>query len=292
MNDFVLKNTETLPDGIKRIIGSQVDLSLFNIGQNIDKDFDESVHEARKCSKRIRAVLRLVRDETGNGLFKRENYLFRDINRYLSETRNIAVIIETLNKVAKDNAGHDHSRLINDTIRLKYKLIDVLFVGENRLETVIGLLDTGKERSMALPLKINNINVLLGSLLRVYKLCVKCMNNARKDPSDENLHEWRKQVKYLYYQFQVLTPYLTDDLVSHKPNLDKIAELLGEDHDLAELISYLDNISGLYKADQEIKALKAGAGNDRSGLQSLIFSLAGESFDKNTEKQISNLITN
>ena len=291
MNDFVLAKKESVPDGIKRIIGSQIDYALNNIEQNIDKDFDESIHEARKSSKKIRAVLRLVRDEIGNELFKRENYHFRDINRYLSEIRNISVIIETLNKVIKNNPGYDYSEIINDTIKLKDKLVEILFIEEDRLKTVVELLNKGKERAKGLPVKRDEIKVLFNGLIKVYKLCEKYMNKARKEPSNENLHEWRKQVKYLYYQFQVLTPYLPDELVTQKPNLDNIAEYLGEDHDLAELENFLDNISAMYQADNGISALETRIKKSRNELQSQVFSLAIEVCNKNLENHIINLIS-
>jgi CHAD domain-containing protein len=292
MNDFELKDTESVPDGIKRIIGGQIDHALYNIEHNIDSDFDESIHESRKSSKRVRAVLRLVKDEIGTKLYKRDNYLFRDINRYLAEIRNISVIIESLGKVVKDCPGNDYSELINETIRFKDKLIEILFAEENRHKTVADLLNTGKERAMKLPLKKDDIKVLFSGMSKIYSLCDTCMQNARKEPTNENLHEWRKQVKYLYYQFQVLTPFIPDELVVHKPNLDKIAEHLGEDHDLAELEIFLDNISGIYPDDYGINTLEETIEKSRNDLQSRVFLLAVDIFNKNTEKLINNLLSN
>ncbi len=292
MNEFVLKNTETVPDGIKRIIASQADFALYNIVKNINKDFDESIHEARKCSKRIRAMLRLVRNETGNKLFKKENYHFRDINRLLSEIRNITVIIETLSKVINQNPGKDYSELVNETIRFKDRLLEVLFVEENRLKTVTELLNAGKERARALPLRRDSINILYKGMRRVYKLCEKCMKKAIKEPTDENLHEWRKKVKYLYYQFQVLTPFLPDELTTHIPGLDRMSEYLGEDHDMAELEIFLDNISGIYPADFGIDILEKSIRISRNDMQAVVFSSAIEVINKSTEKHINNLISN
>ena len=291
MNEFVLKAGETIPEGIKRIIVSQVDYAIYNIEHNINSDFDLAIHEARKCSKRVRATLRLVRSETGNKLFKRENYHFRDINRFLSEIRNISVIIETLNKVIRQNPAKDYSELLNETIRFKDRLLEVLFAEENRLKTVTELLNTGKERAETLPLKRDSIKVLYKGMRRVYMLCGRCMKIARKEPTDENLHEWRKKVKYLYYQFQVLTPFLPDELSTHIPGLDKMAEYLGEDHDMAELATLLYNVTGIYPADYGINTLEENIRSSRNDLQSRVFSLSVEIINKTTEKHINNLIS-
>lgn len=292
MTDFVLKNTESKPDGIKRIIGSQIDFALYNLEQNIDKDFDESVHEARKCSKRIRAVLRLIQYEIGDELFKKENYHYRDINRYLSEVRDITVVIEMFNNLIKDKPEPDSKELINNLINCKDKLIGRFFAEEDRLTVVLNLLGKGRQRVKTMPVKKDDINVLFIGFISVFELCKKCMNIARKAPTTENLHEWRKQAKYLYYQSQVLEPFLPDELIIIKSKLDKLAEYLGEDHDLAELGNFLNSVSDIYPANSEMNKLKTMINNCRIEKQAAIFSLADEIFDKKTEKHINNLISN
>ncbi len=292
MTDFVLRNTESKPDGIKRIIGSQIDFALYNLEQNIDKDFDESVHEARKCSKRIRAVLRLIQYEIGDELFKKENYHYRDINRYLSEVRDITVVIEMFNNLIKDKPEPDSKELINNLINCKDKLIGRFFAEEDRLTVVLNLLGKGRQRVKTMPVKKDDINVLFIGFISVFELCKKCMNIARKAPTTENLHEWRKQTKYLYYQSQVLEPFLPDELIIIKSKLDKLAEYLGEDHDLAELGNFLNSVSDIYPANSEMNKLKTMINNCRIEKQAAIFSLADEIFDKKTEKHINNLISN
>ena len=292
MIDFVLRNTESKPDGIKRIIGSQIDFALYNLEQNIDKDFDESVHEARKCSKRIRAVLRLIQYEIGDELFKKENYHYRDINRYLSEVRDITVVIEMFNNLIKDKPEPFSKELINNLINCKDKLIGRFFAEEDRLTVVLNLLGKGRQRVKTMPVKKDDINVLFIGFISVFELCKKCMNIARKAPTTENLHEWRKQTKYLYYQSQVLEPFLPDELIIIKSKLDKLAEYLGEDHDLAELGNFLNSVSDIYPANSEMNKLKTMINNCRIEKQAAIFSLADEIFDKKTEKHINNLISN
>ncbi|NIR50351.1 hypothetical protein GWO43_17745 [candidate division KSB1 bacterium] len=59
---YRLDDQETLPDGITRIATEQVGRALGQLTTGVD-DRDEAVHDARKCLKKVRAVLRLVRDE-------------------------------------------------------------------------------------------------------------------------------------------------------------------------------------------------------------------------------------
>jgi hypothetical protein len=45
-----------------------------------------------------------------------------------------------------------------------------------------------------------------GSLRRIYRRGRKAMQHAQADPTNENLHEWRKRVKDLWHAEQILRP--------------------------------------------------------------------------------------
>jgi len=100
-----LKNKESADEDLIRIMNDQIDIALSHLEKESDNDFDESVHEVRKCIKRIRAVLRLVRDDIGKQKYRKENFFFRDINRNMSELRSINVNIETLVKLNSDESA-------------------------------------------------------------------------------------------------------------------------------------------------------------------------------------------
>jgi hypothetical protein len=59
-------------------------------------DLNPAVHEARKDLKKLRAVLRLVRDDLGDAVYRSENVRFRDAGRMLSGARDAHVRVETL----------------------------------------------------------------------------------------------------------------------------------------------------------------------------------------------------
>jgi CHAD domain-containing protein len=61
------------------------------------------------------------------------------------------------------------------------------------------------------------------------------MDKATAKGRSEDFHEWRKQVKYLRHQLDLLRPAWPDVLRAMAGTADEIAELLGADHDLAVL---------------------------------------------------------
>jgi len=291
MNDFVLKNKESAGEDIKRIIIEQIDKASGHLEKDINEKFDESVHEIRKCIKRIRAAVRLIRDDTGKDLYRQENYFFRDINRNLSEIRSIAVIIETLNNIGSNDLNNDFKTLINHFSDLKDKIIYTLCAQEHRLTRVSGMLQEGKERTGLLPVKENNIGILLGGFTRIFNQCLKCMLIAKNEPVTANLHEWRKKVKYLYYQVQILKPVLPDDFLIYESQLDNLSDYLGMDHDLAELeYSLAGNPDVAGRKDKSCSIMSA-VDKSRQEKQTALFVIADEIFGEKLKAEIDNLLS-
>jgi CHAD domain-containing protein len=74
---------------------------------------------------------------------------------------------------------------------------------------------------------------------RVYRSGRDAFAKARKEPTPERLHEWRKQTKYLWHQLQVLEPIWPARLATLAERAHQLSDLLGEDHDLAVLRQWL-----------------------------------------------------
>jgi CHAD domain len=72
---------ERVPDGVGRIACRQLDVSIERLEGHTDEDRGTAVHETRKSLKRLRATVRLVRDELGDEAYRRENAAFRDAGR-------------------------------------------------------------------------------------------------------------------------------------------------------------------------------------------------------------------
>jgi CHAD domain-containing protein len=69
----------------------------------------------------------------------------------------------------------------------------------------------------------------------VYRRGRKALKAVNTTPSDTAFHEWRKQVKYLRYQIQLLRPMWLGPLDALTRGLHALGDYLGEDHDLVVL---------------------------------------------------------
>src|SRR4051812_27310961 len=101
---FEFQANESIRKGIKRLVCRQLDSALSELSGS-HPDSDDTIHNARKRFKKLRSVLRLVRDRLGNKIYRRENYRFRDAARPLTEMRDATVLIETLDNLLSHYAG-------------------------------------------------------------------------------------------------------------------------------------------------------------------------------------------
>jgi CHAD domain-containing protein len=73
------------------------------------------------------------------------------------------------------------------------------------------------------------------ALKRSYKKAHKAFALAEQGPSNEHLHEWRKQVKYHYQQLELVEPLRPKRIGATIKQAHQLADHLGDDHDLALL---------------------------------------------------------
>jgi hypothetical protein len=232
---------ETVPAGIKRIALEQIDQALAQLSDP-GVDLDGAVHNVRTCFKRIRAVLRLVRNEMGADLYKRENALYRDAGRRLSAVWHSAARLRTLDKLVEqcdvrsilDAAASTREWLAREHSTAVRELLD-----EQLLAQVETTLEKARTHVDTWPIEHDDFSALMGGLWRVYKRGRNGHAVACRGFNDKDLHEWRKQVRYLWYHLQILRLCWSDVLLDFASSLHDLSGSLRDDHDLAELRSVL-----------------------------------------------------
>lgn len=234
--DIQLELNETIHKGIRRITTENVDLAL---DQMISSQFslDERVHTARKSLKKIRAVLRLVRHSIGANIFHQENTCYRDVGRLLAPMRDSTVLINTLDSITDRYPNHINpeklksirAQLLNYQDHIRQKTIN-----DRVFSKAIYNLDQARSRIKNWSDVDNNFSAFQGGLKRVYKRGYNRMDIAYHNPTTDNLHEWRKRIKYLWYHTRLLKQTWFNILDEFAGELHTLSDYLGDDHDLAE----------------------------------------------------------
>jgi CHAD domain-containing protein len=235
---YRLNNRESLPRGIRRIARGRIDHALDELGGRTERDRDEAVHEARKDMKKLRAVLRLVRDELGDGLYPPENQRFRDAGRRLSSTRDAQVMLESLEWLTErfeDELPDDGFGGLRRELEARYRsLVEDGRSGEAAMAEAAAEIEAGRDRIEDWPLH-DDWPTVSGGLRRVYARGRKRFADVRDEPTVENLHEWRKRVKDLWYHLLILQRCWPDVMEPLAEQAHELSERLGKDHDLAVL---------------------------------------------------------
>ena len=94
---------ESVRKAARRIVRKQLDRILEALESPGDRD--EAVHEIRQRFKKVRAVLRLLRDELGEKTYRQQDACFRDAAQPLAELRDAMVLVKAFDRVAERAAG-------------------------------------------------------------------------------------------------------------------------------------------------------------------------------------------
>jgi hypothetical protein len=103
-------------------------------------------------------------------------------------------------------------------------------------------------------------------LVRNYRRGRRAMRAAHAAPTDDNLHAWRKRTKDLWYHLRLLREIAPHTLKGQVDEAHALADLLGDDHDLAVLAITLRRLAPDLPVD--LGALSVLVQTRRSDLQS------------------------
>ena len=206
-------------------------------GRALDK---EAIHETRKALKRLRALVRLLREELGERQFRREHEILRDAARRLAGARDAEVMVDTLDALLQRHPRKLGRR--RPLIELRKQLVAERAVAARQTlgdqatrGEVLRELSGLRERAQRWELPERpGIAIVENDLRRVYRQGRARMRLlARGKGGAHASHEWRKRVKDLRYAAEILR------LRPLAHRADELGEVLGEEHDLVVLAGLL-----------------------------------------------------
>jgi CHAD domain-containing protein len=232
---YRLKDHETISDGIKRLIIEQIDKALDGM-QSGSGNQDDAIHDTRVCLKKMRAALRLVRSEIDPDIFRQENICYRDAGRRLSAVRDTAAMLETIDKLTDRFANQLAPDAFTELRQpLRQSSMARRLEKKKAMLAVAKTLGAARRRVEHWADHANGFSALGQGIKDVYKQGRQSFARAFEQPSVENFHEWRKDVKCLRYQIQILKPIWPVMMEGLADELDTLGEYLSDDHDLALL---------------------------------------------------------
>ncbi len=271
---FQLQAHETSVEAIRRIGLELIDANIHLLTDEAI-DHDLATHEARKNFKRLRALLWLVRDEIGAETFQRENACFRQAALRLATLRDSAVMLATLDQLKTHYATHlDEEAFAGIRARLlawQAQVSSIHLQEGNTFAEVVEILQAARPRFAALPLTRTDFAAFAGGLRHVYRQARQRMKQAYATRQAEYFHEWRRRVKYLWHQVELLALLWPPVMAEMARELHHLATLLGEAHDLVVLQEMLTVQSESFGEEADLPLLLELLGQRQTALETAAF---------------------
>ncbi len=247
---YELKRDEELGTGLQRVAAGRAEKALERLREEDDRA--KAVHGARKDLKKLRTVLRLVRDELPKALYKEEGRRYREAGRALSASRDATVKLATLDRLAEvqglPGEASEAWRAILDRDR------EAATTADADEGAAIAQLEAGLASIRQWPVEGDSWRLVGPSVERTYRRGRRAMRAAESEPNEEDLHRWRKRGKDLWYELTLLSGAWPRPLEATAEEAHRLTELLGDHHDLALLRADLHERR---LGEEETRALEA-----------------------------------
>lgn len=189
-----------------------------------------AVHEYRKSLRRARAVIALLAPSLGKRAAKGFVRRLQSAFRVTGALRDADVLLATLRAVPlaaeEDPARHAlEAALELEQGRTRGETSEILARGLRSLTALPGALEVTLDPGFS-------SSDLEQGLARGRRRERRAFERARQSGSDEDLHAWRKRVKELRYQIELLASAGSRDLKKREKTLGELAQELGGVTDL------------------------------------------------------------
>ena len=252
---YRLRHDESVAHGLRRVARKELKLAVEQL--RAEPPPDAAIHEARKSVKKARAVLRLIEADRGKGLARSRKRL-RTVNRALSRLRDADVMKEVLAALNGKNprlfSEHTFARL---QAQLNAHKEDAARTAIARGSVNVAARELRKVRRAAKRWEPahRRFAALGAGIKATHRRGRRAMARAVEKQAGAEFHEWRKQIKLLWYELRLIdccSAALRDDIRA----LNQAETYLGDDHNVGVLCDYLARTQSLVYNPMELVRLR------------------------------------
>jgi CHAD domain-containing protein len=236
---FRFRRKETTADGFRRILREQIG-EVLSLLSDEAAELTARIHNARRSLKRLRAALDLVDGEMDDSALEAGKSAFRAVGQKLATSRDATVALETFEKLAPELnsrlAGIIRTKLARTAASARRRTTSTRQLGQLVREVRTRGHELGQTK-----LQSDGWALIEHGLARSYRSARKMRRELRDTPTPEIVHEWRKLVKRLYFQLDLLRRALPKAWRRLLPMLERLCTILGEFNDLHTLRAAVDS---------------------------------------------------
>jgi CHAD domain-containing protein len=245
--------------GLRRLAAKNLRAAADEL-ERISQSSDEEIHDARKRVKKVRAIAHLVRKDDGRHLSGSRREL-RKVNRRLAPVRDAAATLEILEKIRDSNptvvSEHTFARVRRMLDEHKAEIVRVARHDRAFDKAAKKLRHLEKESKRWRP-RHDEFEAISAGMRATHRRARRAMRRALETDVDEHFHEWRKEVKVLWYALRLLAASGDSRIRRDIATLTAVETMLGDDHNVAVLCDCLTPGTATL-APPDLEALRAAA---------------------------------
>lgn len=235
---FKFDRSRPLALEVQRVSREQFDYAIACLEQANGPDAPEAVHEFRKTTKKLRALLRLLTNVLPPTDRTRWESVLRAAALDWAQSRDATVLRQLVEQaygsVLPSLPPSVRSQMAESLLSRFPRASHDEAPPQSPAALSIALSTTADEVHQALGDNIE-LAVLLRTLIHSYRRGRKALRVWQDENSIEHLHRFRKRVKDHLYQVRLMAGLSSKSVRRNALALEQLAELLGACHDLAQL---------------------------------------------------------
>jgi CHAD domain-containing protein len=243
---FRLKSGQAVSNEVRRIVLQQLDRAASELTSIGDPESDESIHDARRRVKKIRAIIRLVRPVLGKA--ERIDPNMKKVSKLLAPVADGQGVIDTLNQLLRRYRTvlpRKTAAAIRSDLVARGRRIDMEAQRNRVLQEARKTLKAERERVKRWRLPVDGFRAVAPGLKNSVKSARTAMMDAWLHPTAERHHTWRRHVKNHWFHVRLLSARCGDQLQPYQRQLEALDGILGEFHNLVLLHEVLVSDSSL-----------------------------------------------
>lgn len=227
-----IRASESAREGLRRI-GDEEISQLAGILKAGDEG--QLLHDLRKGTKLLRALLRLMKGHIPGELRKAESTRWRDLARLLAAAREGEVRLRTFRALVTRPGS---CPVLAEYIAQEAAAARRFTFGDRERRALLGCVENGRAAWEGIGLRVGGWKLLGPGLHSSYRAARKAVSRATTESSDDSLHHLRHRVKVLADQLELLAKAKSEKIDTYRRGLKSLGGWLGDDHDLVRLRAF------------------------------------------------------
>ncbi len=243
-----------MSEGLRRVAFAELEIAHGALATPPERH--SGVHSARKCLKRLRSLLLLIRPGMPEPVFATLTERLAIIARGLAPARDAHALISAVDKLECETGpgpGQGPLQSLRAWLHKRRHTAEQNLERSAASDAMRALLEV-RPAIAALAVYPDDFRSLAKGLRRCYRATRQSFQHAVAAGPDENLHEWRKGVQHHWRQMQLLAPCWPSELSARVEAARSLSQILGDDHDISLLSQLVSTPTMTFGSPEETVA--------------------------------------